>query len=236
MATRAITPHIRLSVCAPVFVTSCALAAPQPFNGHSYEFVQVADPYTGSNNTWETARDASAASSYLGVNGHLATVTSQAENDFLLSLVPSTFTNFAGAWLGGTFPEGWLVGAEAGQAFSYTNFGGSEPNNNGLVYMNIGASFSGIALGKWVDDSGVQGQPDPNLDPVVGYFIEYPTPPHACVGDVNGDGKTNVADFNILASNFGQAVPPGTSGDLTGNGFVNVADFNILAGDFGCLP
>jgi len=59
--------------------------------------------------------------------------------------------------------------------------------------------------------------------------------PSACPGDVNGDGKTNVADFNILASHFAQAVPPNTNGDLTGDGFVNVADFNILAGDFGCL-
>jgi len=61
-------------------------------------------------------------------------------------------------------------------------------------------------------------------------------PSPACVGDVTGDGRTNVSDFNILASHFGQSVPPGTNGDLTGNGFVNVSDFNLLAGDFGCLP
>jgi len=59
-------------------------------------------------------------------------------------------------------------------------------------------------------------------------------PPTECDGDVNGDGDTNVADFNILASHFGQTVAPNTSGDLTGDGQVNVADFNILAGDFGC--
>jgi len=59
--------------------------------------------------------------------------------------------------------------------------------------------------------------------------------PSLCIGDVNGDGRTNVADFNILASNF--ATGPGKTraqGDLTGDGFVNVADFNILAGDFQC--
>jgi len=60
-------------------------------------------------------------------------------------------------------------------------------------------------------------------------------PPPSCAGDVNGDGDTNVADFNILASNFGSAVTPGTSGDLTGDGIVNVADFNILASNFGCV-
>ena len=57
----------------------------------------------------------------------------------------------------------------------------------------------------------------------------------ACAGDVNGDGMTNSADFNIIAGNFGGG--PGLTraqGDLTGDGFVNSADFNVLAGDFGC--
>jgi len=65
------------------------------------------------------------------------------------------------------------------------------------------------------------------------HTVTYASPP-ACTGDVNGDGDTNVSDFNILASHFGQPVAPNTNGDLTGDGVVNVADFNILAGDFGC--
>ncbi len=56
----------------------------------------------------------------------------------------------------------------------------------------------------------------------------------ACIGDISGDGASNSADFNILASNFGASVTPNTNGDLTGDGIVNSADFNILAGDFGC--
>jgi len=67
-------------------------------------------------------------------------------------------------------------------------------------------------------------------------YVESTLAPPACPGDITGDGRTNVADFNILASNFASPVPPHTNGDLTGDGFVNVADFNLLAGDFGCLP
>jgi len=67
---------------------------------------------------------------------------------------------------------------------------------------------------------------------LLSYFCAPPPP--ACDGDVDGDGDTNVSDFNILASHFGQTVPNGTNGDLTGDGVVDVADFNILAGDFGC--
>ncbi len=58
-----------------------------------------------------------------------------------------------------------------------------------------------------------------------------------CPGDIDGDGSTDLADFNILAVNFGTG--PGATrsqGDLSGDGFVNLSDFNILAVDFGCAP
>jgi len=71
---------------------------------------------------------------------------------------------------------------------------------------------------------------DSNLD----NFFMTGAPGPVCVGDVNHDGKTNVADFNILASHFATSVTPNTNGDLNGDGFVNVADFNILAGNFAC--
>lgn len=58
--------------------------------------------------------------------------------------------------------------------------------------------------------------------------------PAVCVGDLNGDGFTNAADFTILAGNFGASVPVNTGGDLNGDGTVNASDFTILAGDFGC--
>ncbi len=60
--------------------------------------------------------------------------------------------------------------------------------------------------------------------------------PIGCAGDIDGDGFANLADFNILAVNFGFG--PGavrSQGDLNGDTFVNLADFNILAVDFGCV-
>lgn len=144
-------------------------------NDHHYEFIQVADPYTGSNNSWGADSAAAAASIFHGYSGHLATVASQEENDFLLSLVPGGFSEGAGAWLGGKAPEGWLEGPEAGEAFTFTNWGGSEPNNIGYAYMIVGSAFVGINPGEWADDSGVQGVPDPTGDRVIGYFVEYET-------------------------------------------------------------
>lgn len=158
---------------------------------HYYEFVEVADPFTGENNAWWTARDGAASRSWLGLQGHLATVTSQAENDFLYSLVAGQYAGFTGAWLGCEAPEGWLVGPEAGQGFSYQAWGGIEPNNDGYAYMNVGTDFAGIGAGRWADDSGANGIPQAGVDPVIGYFVEYdgagtavPPPPATTLGGV----------------------------------------------------
>jgi hypothetical protein len=50
---------------------------------------------------------------------------------------------------------------------------------------------------------------------------------------VNLDGRVNLADFNRLASNFGQANRDWCHGDFNYDGAANLADFNALAGNFG---
>lgn len=57
-------------------------------NDHYYELILVTDPYNGNNNSWATASASASASVFNGLQGHLAVVTSQAENDFLQSLIP----------------------------------------------------------------------------------------------------------------------------------------------------
>jgi GH18 family chitinase len=52
-------------------------------------------------------------------------------------------------------------------------------------------------------------------------------------GDANHDGNVNLADFNVLAANFGQSGRDFTQGDFNYDGTVNLADFNVLASRFG---
>lgn len=151
--------------------------------GNYYEFVAA------PNINWVTARNAAAASSYLGAPGHLATITTLAENNF----ISATFNNGQSAqfaWLGGSEPNDdgvwrWAVGPEAGTQFSlfnaptapfnFANWGGIEPNdafpNEDYLDFNIGASFAGIAAGQWADAVQTPNQ----FDHVVGYLVEYET-------------------------------------------------------------
>ena len=157
------------------------------YEGNYYELYITASPYGGEDFlvgafTWAEAESAAENDLFHGgINGHLATVTSEAENDFLIELVTEEYTVFAGAWLGGTSADGsvWLVGPEAGNAMSdygYDNWAAGEGvGDNGYAYMNIGYEYAGIQTGEWADDSGVQGEPDGN-DPVIGFFVEYEVP------------------------------------------------------------
>jgi hypothetical protein len=54
-------------------------------------------------------------------------------------------------------------------------------------------------------------------------------------GDANHDGRVNLADFNILAGNFGGVDKNFNQGDFNYDGVVNLADFNILASRFGTV-
>jgi len=68
------------------------------------------------------------------------------------------------------------------------------------------------------------------------YNADICVAPPPCIGDLSGNGVTNVGDFNILAYNFGAGPGvPYAYGDLSGDGYVNVSDFNLLAQDFGCV-
>ena len=159
-----------------LFVSSAVSAAPVQWstgsgaNGHWYEFVQV-------DVNWTTARANALASTYSGLNGYLATITSAEEQAFL------QMQSFGLAWIGGSdewdptseADEGiwkWMDGPEAGQIFrqggvniGYTNWAPGEPNNccGGEDYLPYAWS-----AGRW-NDHGGPGNPNQ----LNGYLVEY---------------------------------------------------------------
>jgi hypothetical protein len=153
--------------------------------GHYYEYV----PSLGI--TWTNARDAAALRTFNGLQGYLATISSQEESDLLGSQAPGA------GWIGASDAalEGdwyWVTGPEAGTlfwrgnatgtAFGYEFWNNGEPNNSGDEdYAHITAPGVGLP-GSWNDLSNT-GAASGAYQPQ-GYLVEYggmpgdPAPPN----------------------------------------------------------
>jgi hypothetical protein len=130
---------------------------------HCYEAVAVAGGIT-----WPDAKAAAEARSHNGFSGHLVTITSQAETDFLVlnALALSAY------WIGGSQPLGHVGAANnwswvTGEPFSYTNWEAGEPND---FYGPASEQYLEfwVTPGKWNDENNTFLQP--------GYVVEYDRP------------------------------------------------------------
>lgn len=109
---------------AVIFLAMAAAAPAQPIrwsgNGHYYELIK-------DQVTWTDARDAAASSTYLGLTGRLVTITSAAENAFVVGRVASC----EWVWIG--LSDAAQEGAFAwvnGEPLGYTNWYAGEPNDS----------------------------------------------------------------------------------------------------------
>lgn len=128
---------------------------------------------------------------------------------------------------------------------SYADLGLDTPYCGDVRVAAFISGTNGTISSQWLPGIGGTAQNlgiAPSLQDVPGdQFAEVPgvapgCEAVACPGDVNGDLAVNLADFNILAVNFGAG--PGATleqGDLNSDGFVDLADFNILAVNFGSV-
>lgn len=167
-----INPHVHLGEFM-VAGSSAVWPVAQGGSGNSYEVVAVPGGIS-----WEDARDAASAA-----GGHLATITSAAENDFVWNLVkdrPELWyvdgaNNTVGPWLGGFQVDGapepdggwqWLNGEGP---FDYTNWAAGEPNNSNNSEHRAGFFGTGPdnRAATWNDLS-----PEPWAE-VLGYVVEY---------------------------------------------------------------
>jgi hypothetical protein len=164
-------------------------------NGHRYRPVAVP-----SGLSWSDASDLAIAA-----GGHLATITSDAENEFIFSLVdaPEFWNvpgNFLGPWLGGMQPPGtdepdvgweWITG----ESFAwYDNWLPGEPNDNATNDSDFLHFFSHDGRASTWND-----RRNENSFLVVGYVIEFEPD---CVADyVEPFGVLDIFDiFTFLGA------------------------------------
>ena len=174
---------------------------------HYYEYI----PAIGI--TWTDARDAAALRKFYGLQGYLATITSDDEAQLLgtqatgAGWIGASDAAKEGEWRWVTGPEGledsgqgslFWTGTSSGTAHDYENWNHGEPNNSGNEdYAHINAPGTGFD-GSWNDltNSGASsGAYQPK-----GYLVEYggmpgdPLPP-------NVSAVTSLTPFVITPPN-----------------------------------
>lgn len=135
-------------------------------NGHYYEVIKVVESIN-----WVDAKDISENKTYLGLQGHLVAITSEAENHFVANTMNGIIdAGWAGGYqpLGSPEPDGnwqWITG----ESWEYSSWKTLEPNNNGDENaLQIHSSDNAIWLEKWNDLSMYNIQN--------GYIVEYEVP------------------------------------------------------------
>ncbi len=116
-------------------------------NGNAYEYI-------AGTITWEDAKLAAEAMTFNGAVGHLVTLSSTEETNFINPLYSGDInTTVFGPWIGlndiaveGTYT--WVTG----EAFTYSNWSAGEPNNSGNEDgVHLWGATSGRPLGSWND-------------------------------------------------------------------------------------
>jgi hypothetical protein len=196
------------AVAAVALFACIAGAAPEPWvhpDGSIHYYDAISAP--GGIN-WNTAFGAAA-----GHGGYLATITSQAENDFVFSLVDSNIywyqrtgsvQRLAGPWLGGTQDLGarepdsgwhWLTD----EPMNYRNWTPGQPDNKGgdENALHFGESV-GVRVPTWDDASAFDGS-------IRGYVREL-SADSTTVGLRHWDSLLACEGYTLFANNQGRAI------------------------------
>lgn len=135
--------------------------------------------------TWE---DANQLAKIKG--GHLVTITSQEEEDFIEKLINNGNEYYY--WLGGKKNSSNNFEWTNSENFNYSNWATNEPNNTNNVENYI---FKYKSSGKWNDNI--------NFINNIGFIIEYDN--YIKLGDINSDGKISVNDVTELQMYISQS-------------------------------
>ncbi|MBX7134583.1 MAG: putative Ig domain-containing protein [Fimbriimonadaceae bacterium] len=164
-------------------------------NGHWYKAVVVPGGITQP-----TAKAAAEA-----MGGHLATLTSAAENDFVFGLIDSPpywnhLANGVGPWIGArsasspAYSWAWL----SGEPWTYTNWMSGQPDNTDQTAVAFATHITGVRMNAWDNVS-----PDNTggiTPPVISYVVEASSENGVPSGygwavDIDGDRAVVTAPF-----------------------------------------
>ncbi len=153
-----------LALAAVSGATATAAPTFNPINGHYYDLINTTI-------TWTAANTAATSSVFLGVPGHLVTITDAAENLWLTDTFTADGLHLH--WTGGLQPVGsaepdggwsWATG----EVFGFANWEPGEPNDTD-------GAEDRIAFDHGVSDDGKAWNDLPAGMEIDGYIVEYDT-------------------------------------------------------------
>ena len=168
------------AVCVLGLFSASVVAVPVYYaeNGHYYERI---DRERNTGCTWHVAKAEAEALSYEEVQGHLVTITSQEEHDFIVANLGDV-VNVIHHWIGGYQydqadepDEGW--GWVTGEAWDFTNWKSDNPDNDWGSHGYFGGSPDGSdeeALTLW--DPDARWNDADEWGELKGYIVEYDVP------------------------------------------------------------
>ena len=190
---------------------------------------------------WLEAKEASVSRSYSGLRGHLVTITSQEEQEFIVSEVLEAHGVDANPLVGGyqdasedQEPDGgwnWLTCED----WDYTNWHSGEPNDNDgrEDALELKAAHGWQWNDLPIDASRFY------------YVIEFDEaiprcvrdPIWVCEGDVDGDGQVNPVDSGLVQASFCSAESCDAQAlcqyDMDRDGQINPVDAGLVQSLFG---
>jgi hypothetical protein len=194
--------------------------------------------------------------------GHLVTVNSRAESDFLVGIVGDPLEPWIGAYQDTTVPDftepagGWRW--VTSEPWQFTLWGINQPDD---AESEDRVTFGGPYQGQWNDLSGefhrpsiVEWSADCNGDGVVDYgqirageledsnannipdCCEFGPTCGPCAGDVTGNGVVDGVDLAAMLGAWGTDGQGEFDTDVNDDGIVDGADLALLLGSWGSCP
>ncbi|WP_171037026.1 C-type lectin domain-containing protein [Maribacter algarum] len=182
-----------------------------PSTSHYYEFISA----PGIN--WTDAEIAAGNRTYFGLQGYLATLTSQAEADFSgqqasgFGWIGANDVNVEGEWRWVTGPEAgtqFWSGDESGTELTFANWNGGEPNDHPNDNVPAQENYAHIAdasvirggapVGAWNDLPNTTGTGGPYA--AQGYVVEYGGTTGDPVLNITATTALNISDCRVITN------------------------------------
>ncbi len=257
---------VNARMLAAVLGASCAVSAQGSAQGDAQGDAVEWRVTDGGNGHWyqltaAISRWPDSAASAVSLGGMLCSITTEAENSFIVSLIGDQT-----CWIGGrrnpaNFSEFvWLDGS----TWKHTHFQIGEPNGCNpcgealyLAMNAVGWDDTGLAS----NDPGFRGivewEGDCNNNSIIDYgeiraglaidtnannipdtceCAENPALPICCPGDVVASGEVNAVDLAAVLSAWGTDGGKFRRADVDGSGLVDAADLTVVLSSWGsCL-